>query len=431
MELFSVTSQRAGQFTSIIWCCFVPFFLMLLMVIVGGKINGLKIRWIFLYYMTIWFDLGGAWIRFFFSGLIAAILLSPLLGLIGLLIILTGGTTLENFRTLLPLLFRSPESISEYLQLIPAYATSTLIVVFIAVLFLIPFFAFLGGFGTIIMSILSFFPFVPGGGFLTRLSIGARNIGRHRELPVVKDAMKQILNVQPKIKNVEKFYVVENSIENAYAIGTALYMTRPLIRNPKSLVPLLAHELGHMHNGDARLTMALRRLVIYPVHFIAQSVGQIAPGNLAVAVTSNSPERIFSSLALWLFNVALTLAGGGLGLVLLSPFWIRFWRQRDFEADAFAMSCGQGQELVDYLDQNQYFDVAVPYFFSPYPYVEDRIDAILDLLQAQSQQAHAQSVGQPQPQAGSSQSTSTPQQPVLAQSQGSKTGKLPPLGPTN
>jgi hypothetical protein len=68
-------------------------------------------------------------------------------------------------------------------------------------------------------------------------------------------------------------------------------------------------------------------------------------------------------------------------VLVLNPFWQMYWRERQFEADKFAVYCNQGRELINYLDDNKYSDVATPYFFLPHPYHELRIDEMLDTLQ--------------------------------------------------
>ena len=82
-------------------------------------------------------------------------------------------------------------------------------------------------------------------------------------------------------------------------------------------------------------------------------------------------------LAFLAMSFVLALAGGGLGLILLNPLWVWYWRQREYAADAYAARCGQAAPLAEYLEDHQGFDVAVPYFLAEHPYTELRIDRLL------------------------------------------------------
>jgi Zn-dependent protease with chaperone function len=106
---------------------------------------------------------------------------------------------------------------------------------------------------------------------------------------------------------------------------------------------------------------------------------------VSVAARFAEADTYIVSVVTWLLNLFLAAAGGGMGLLLLNMPWIWFWRERDYHADAFAAMLGQAQPLIDYLDKHQGFDVATPYYMSPQPYAELRIDELMRYLKTPPQ----------------------------------------------
>jgi hypothetical protein len=55
--------------------------------------------------------------------------------------------------------------------------------------------------------------------------------------------------------------------------------------------------------------------------------------------------------------------GGGIGVRLMTPLWLRYWRVREYDADHYAATLGQGPLLAEFLElYTQPFDLAIPYF---------------------------------------------------------------------
>jgi Zn-dependent protease with chaperone function len=103
---------------------------------------------------------------------------------------------------------------------------------------------------------------------------------------------------------------------------------------------------------------------------------------------ANSEDRLAHRLYEMLPHPA--LVGGvmcgfpfSVGHVLLYPFWMWYWRTREFAADAFAVEMGQGYTLVRALEEI-YLRVDPPTrggrLLKPTPYVAERIDRIQRLL---------------------------------------------------
>lgn len=227
----------------------------------------------------------------------------------------------------------------------------------------------------LVLSILSA-TVLPGGSLLTRFALGARTASK-REREAIQAALSQIgakINLS-HIKSPSNWFVIDSPTPNAYVVGTTLYVTRELLRNDH-LTAVVAHELGHINSYDGRMVMALRRLVIPPVHYLSQLIRQPAPGNMVMIVAPDPLQAYIQITQVWLFSLFLSLVGGGFGLWALSPLWIWYWRKREYNADEFAAYLGFGSELIEYLEEYQFFDVATPYFLSSHPYTELRIDRL-------------------------------------------------------
>lgn len=204
---------------------------------------------------------------------------------------------------------------------------------------------------------------LPGGYGLTRLELGARK-AEVWEREALLGALQELVETAPSGTNKpSRWLILPDEIDpNAFVVGTTIYVHSCLFGTPY-LLPVLAHELGHLNHGDGRLVLALRRLVPPPL-----SYWKFEPG-----------EGGYPPWQLKLF-------GGGLGLSMMTPFWNRYWQKRELLADRFAFECGQAPGLIDLLEHYQFFDVAVPFhaFRSTHPYHAVRKGQLLDLLEAQA-----------------------------------------------
>lgn len=201
---------------------------------------------------------------------------------------------------------------------------------------------------------------LPGGYGLTRWELDGKQPST-RQRKAIQDALQRILSeAPPGLVGPTKWLVLDRPDPNAFVIGTTIYVHRGLI-DSEYLEPILAHELGHLYHGDGRLALARRRLVPPPFSLVSFEGGGCLP-------------------------ILLTLFGGGAGLWLTGPAWNRYWRKREFLADRFAFECGQATALIEFLELNQFYDVAVPFgvFRRDHPHDEERISELLRLLEEEA-----------------------------------------------
>ena len=232
-----------------------------------------------------------------------------------------------------------------------------------------------------------------GDGFM-RFYLGARRPSQ-REREMVLTAFEEI-NAATKglVRSPGEWYVVDDLLPiqpNAYVVGGTLYLSRELIRS-QHLVGVLAHELGHLNSLiDGQLTLALNQFRMFYTYLMEKDLwGTRQAASENVNVEQELTEELKQQGMLlgraglgcggMVGLLLLALAGGGLGLFLLNPLWVWYWREREYFADNWvAVNCGPDitQQLIDYLEMYQQFDTATPFFMGNHPYTELRIDELL------------------------------------------------------
>jgi Zn-dependent protease with chaperone function len=169
-------------------------------------------------------------------------------------------------------------------------------------------------------------------------------------------------------------YALDVPEPSAFVIGKALYLSHPLFQSPY-LAGVVAHELGHLNSSDGRFVLGLNRLVIPVFHRMSvRLAGDTLHEDKLVARSARKEMGCVRSLLTLIF----ALMGGGIGVRLMTPLWLRYWRAREYDADRYAATLGQGPLLTEFLElYTQPFDLAIPYFDGmTHPYTELRIDKL-------------------------------------------------------
>jgi hypothetical protein len=253
-----------------------------------------------------------------------------------------------------------------------------------------------------------------GGGWWWRERSGGREPSRG-EQAVFNSAMKELQAQAPILLQIpDSWFVLDDARPDASVYGAALMLsTGALALQDGQLRGLLAHELGHLRSFDARLTVALNRLVLEPsialtlysnrplTNHLARSPYPLPSGPHAPSPTAPSTPGPTSAspapsptrprtpgfagshppgLMRWLLNAFTTLLRGGLGLRLLAPAWAAVWREQEYAADRWAASIGQGEPLAEFLQTHALaLDHPTPLMSlssHTYPPVQLRIDRL-------------------------------------------------------
>jgi Zn-dependent protease with chaperone function len=253
---------------------------------------------------------------------------------------------------------------------------------------------------------------LPSGHMLTRYRSGGRRPSV-AEQKLLDNGLRDLRDGQFALPS--RIYVLDRSGLNAAVSGTTMFVYRDLLRS-HYLPAVVAHELGHLHSGDGRVLLALSALVL--------------PGGNLIMFLSLSALRLFvQALVLVLFGILsfllvmfrISLAGlvapllgisiqlaryliifavGGVGTSLLGSMWRSYFLNREYHADAFAVHCGYGKDLMSFFRDAMLEDVYIPWNAHPtHPPTDARIQAIQALLAstANSQQPAVKSTASPSP----------------------------------
>jgi len=189
----------------------------------------------------------------------------------------------------------------------------------------------------------------PVGEFILRVLQGASPIETEQDrnylMPLFEEVYQEALEKTPSISKNIKLYVSEEKIINGYAMGrNTIVLTRGAISafHKEELKGILAHEFGHMANGDTKATLLtiignsifsifilLFKLITRVLMFF---IGFITDNRLATSVTS------FIVLLLFDYSVLAFMFVGNVILSLNS-------RYSEFLADGFAFQIGYGEQL--------------------------------------------------------------------------------------
>jgi len=149
-------------------------------------------------------------------------------------------------------------------------------------------------------------------------------------------AMAELWIFDASVPMPTRVMIAEYPIPGAMVRRDTLFLSRGLLGS-RTLPAVLAHELCHLNSVDPWLGVALDRL----------GRGRDPFPNLRLEELQG-PWKLLGVLCLpgrWL----LRLAGGGIGRDLLSSRWSEYRMAREFAADAYGASLGQGALAAQYL----------------------------------------------------------------------------------
>ncbi len=195
----------------------------------------------------------------------------------------------------------------------------------------------------------------PYGGWFWQASCGGRTPSA-RERATYEKALHGLLEGNASVRGPRAWFVTDRNDLQAAVFADTMMVTRGLL-NSHWLAAVLAHELGHINSSDGALTAAVHRLTTPPRREFAL------------------PWRAISFFA----------TGEAASWLLRLP-WATYWREREFAADSYATTLGQGQALADFLQENALeHDLPVPFPWlsnRSHPSTEHRIERLLQPTQA-------------------------------------------------
>lgn len=222
--------------------------------------------------------------------------------------------------------------------------------------------ALIVGYGPLAISLATLI--LPLGGWWWEQREGGR-APSERERLIYDDAIAQLRQADPNLREPRHWFVIDEEQENAAAYADTLLVNRGLL-DSGYLQAVLAHELGHLNSSDARLSAALCRITTPPR-------GQVHRGLKTICF----------------------LASGAAGMWPLRAAWGAYWRSREHHADQYAANLGEAEDLGEFLDERRaLIDLPIPFMWlseHSHPPTEHRVERLTSVatkrrptLQAQS-----------------------------------------------
>ena len=174
-----------------------------------------------------------------------------------------------------------------------------------------------------------------GGGWLWKRRIGGREAS-NLEQRVYRDAVELLEGYSGvPLPLPTCWFVLDTPGFDAAVCGETLMLSRGLLYS-KHLPAVLAHMIGHLATPDGRLTDALNRLLLWTPNTEPPPIPRPLPRSARFVRWANRRVSLFCY--------------GALGLYAKSGHWACYWRGREFEADDYAASLGQGERLAGFLE---------------------------------------------------------------------------------
>ena len=205
-------------------------------------------------------------------------------------------------------------------------------------------------------------------------------------MPLFEEVYYQALQQTPSLHKNIKLYISEEKIINAYAMGRkTIILTRGSIEtfHREELKGILAHEFGHLVNGDTKaLLMSIIGNSIFSLIIL---VCKIIMGAVTFFVSLVTGEGIFPRIIHFIFRLIFdysVLAFMIVGNLILSANS----RYSEFLADSYAHQIGYGEQLKNSLYLMSKLDVGgrqslKEWLMASHPHMPARIQKLEEKLE--------------------------------------------------
>lgn len=188
----------------------------------------------------------------------------------------------------------------------------------------------------------------PLGEFLLRFIEKVRPLSTREEkeylLPIFEEVYENAKEKDPKLNNNIKLYIIDNMYVNAFAIGRktiAVTMGAVETFSQAELKGVIAHEFGHLSNGDTKaLLLSTIGNGIFSILIFALRILMLIT-EVVFSLTRIPFLDVFAVLAKFLFDIGVIIFSY-VSEILLSVNS----RRNELYADRFAFKIGYGEELV-------------------------------------------------------------------------------------
>lgn len=207
-------------------------------------------------------------------------------------------------------------------------------------------------------------------------------------LPIFEEVYENAKEKDEKLNDNIKLYIIDNMYVNAFAIGRkTIAVTMGAIQTftQDELKGIIAHEFGHLSNGDTKALLSTIGNGIFTILiFILKIILLIT--DIIFSLTKIPFLNIFTIIAEFIFDIGVILFSY-ISQILLSINS----RQNELWADTFAFDIGYGEELVSSLYILQ--KISLPQNLSildrlraSHPNTARRIEQLENLLDAENEE---------------------------------------------
>lgn len=186
----------------------------------------------------------------------------------------------------------------------------------------------------------------PVGEAITRFQMGAKKETDERALKLFQEVYERAGEHSSRLSRHVKLYRIQRNEINAFALGhrTVIVLDGLMSCSDAQIRAVLAHEFGHIANGDSDITLGIRvaNSILTVFLFIYTLIVNLIA--VVVGILSESVGDIVRIVLLWVVNFVYSL-WVGLGYLMDNASS----RKQEYAADAFAVSCGYGAELHAFL----------------------------------------------------------------------------------
>ena len=169
--------------------------------------------------------------------------------------------------------------------------------------------------------------------------------------------------------------VIESVGVFAFTYGENIFISRGSFTE-RYFNALVAHEIGHLHQRDGLVLQALHSFTYPFFNHLLFNPTSIQRGVIEPEKDYSKPNFLLSGILSSMTITFFTLSFGGWSVQALARFWSRFYINRDYLADDYALRLGFGYELLSYLESYKDFDTALPLFNRWRGYTRVRIERI-------------------------------------------------------
>lgn len=186
------------------------------------------------------------------------------------------------------------------------------------------------------------------------------------ELDYLAPICREVVINRAKVVNYPGLIIQDNDAPNAMICKRAIYVTTGLLKfaTPEEVAAVIAHEIGHLQNGDVRLKT---------IHYAINGVGS-AILSLTIVITHMggfllAPFLVLTALLRAIYHILGIFAGMGIKLID---------KHGEYKADEYAVNLGYKEPLLSffYKLRESYPEINRDSLFNTHPSINKRIERV-------------------------------------------------------